>query len=393
MYKRLSFNIKFYFSNRNFIICFFFFYKMNFFAFFTFSILISIGLSITRERRDDTIYSSLDNYIFSLPDIIATFKNEQNTKIRLTAFKTRYNDAIIKSKSHNDFGQLRWVSLGHPTLVPFYDTHQYFELNNQQLFSQVSMLTDEHIEVLKNAIHNQYRELKSNGSSQIANNQIVDMPLTEFKCKLKLDFSNIVLNGEVKNFAKFPLTLTFKMDTFKEFKTCINTKLFDQSLKHTLECQVAQKVKLGKANILTIDAGQQIKHELVNEIFGPSNFKYVTRNQLDQLSSRLMRNLNVYEEFEFDEEKDMTHIRDEILKQTSIETFKNVPIKEALESLSSFNINKDLSPDVITSDLSKLLKIVKHGEIEHIKVEHGEINKLMRQIRENSGGGGGLSLG
>ena len=95
-----------------------------------------------------------------------------------------------------------------------------------------------------------------------------------------------------------------------------------------------------------------------------------------------MRNLNVYEEFEFDEEKDMTHVRDEILKQTSIETFKSVPIKEALESLSSFNINKDLSPDVITSDLRRLLKIVKHGKIEHIKIEHDEINKLMKQIRE-----------
>ena len=89
----------------------------------------------------------------------------------------------------------------------------------------------------------------------------------------------------------------------------------------------------------------------------------------------------------------MRHVRDEILKQTSIETFKSVPIKEALESLSPFNINKDLSPDVITSDLSKILKIVRHGEKEHIKVEHEELNKLMTRVNENSGGGGGLNLG
>ena len=155
-----------------------------------------------------------------MPDIIATFKNEQNTKIRLTAYKTRYNDAIIESKSYDDYGRLRWVSLdkiGHPNLIPFHGTHQYFEWNNQQLFAQVSMLTDEHIDVIKNAIQKQYKQLKSNDS--IGNNQIVDMPLTEFKCKLKLDCSNIVLNGEVKNFHTFPLILTFKLDKFKEFKT------------------------------------------------------------------------------------------------------------------------------------------------------------------------------
>ena len=99
------------------------------------------------------------------------------------------------------------------------------------------MLTDEHVSLIKSAIQKQYRQLEP---SSIDDNQIVDMPLTEFKCKLKLDCSNIVLNGEVKNFGEFPLILSFKIDKFSNFKNCIEANLFNQTLMHTLECQVSQ---------------------------------------------------------------------------------------------------------------------------------------------------------
>ena len=156
------------------------------------------------------------------------------------------------------------------------------------------MLTDEHVGLFKTAIQNKYRQLKT--TTSIDDNQIIDMPLTEFKCKLKLDCFNFVLNGEVKNFFEFPLTLAFKVDeTISNFKSCIDNNLFNESLKHTLECRVAQKVKLAKTNILTIDANQDNKIELTNEIFGPADAKYVTRNQLDELSSRLISSLNLYE--------------------------------------------------------------------------------------------------
>jgi hypothetical protein len=127
------------------------------------------------------------------------------------------------------------------------------------------------------------------------------MPLTEFKCNLTLDIcSNLVLGGEVNNFAKFPLTLSFKINgNVSNFKSCIETQLNNVSLEHKLDCRVAQKVKIGKINILTIDANQQTKLDLTNDIFGPADFKYVTRKQLDELSLRLISSLSVYEEYEF----------------------------------------------------------------------------------------------
>ena len=231
---------------------------------------------------------------------------------------------------------------------------------------------------------------------EIDDNQIVDMPITEFKCKLKLECNentNIVLQGNVKDFGTFPLTLYFNVDKFKSFSNCFNKTIFNKSLKHVLDCKVTQKVKLAKTNVLTIDADQQTKIHLTNEIFGPATAKYVTRNQLDTITSQLMSDLNVYEEFEFDDEKDNNYIRNEILKQTASETFKSVPIKEALDSLSSFNINKDLAPDVIISDLSKILRIEKKGDKEHIKLNKEEYDKYLTRSKSEKEGGGGLNFG
>ena len=141
--------------------------------------------AIRLKRNDPFTSSSSEDYIFSLPDIITDFRNDKGHKIKLEAFKTRNNDAIINSNSQEKYGQLQWVSLGHPSLLPIGTNGQYFEFNNKNLCAKISMLTEEHVENLKLKIQNKYRQLKSEGS--IENNQIVDMPISEFKCKLKLE--------------------------------------------------------------------------------------------------------------------------------------------------------------------------------------------------------------
>jgi hypothetical protein len=341
--------------------------------------LSMLTMNASRLKRNVPITSSSsEDYIFSLPDIITDFKNDKGQKIKLEAFKTRNNDVIINGNSQDKYGQLQWVSLGHPKLL-IGTNGQYFEFNHQHLHAKISMLTDEHISLLKHKIQSKYRQLKSEGS--IENNQIVDMPLSEFKCKLKVECSEkeIALIGHVKNYKEFPLTLYFSMDKFKKFKMCIERHLFNETLEHLLECQVAQKVKLGKRNALIIGADHETKLDLVNEIFGTSEFKYVTRDQLDQVSTRLMSDLGIYEEFEFDDEIDDTYIRDEILKQTALETFKSVPINEALDLLSPFSINEDIRPDVIVSEMSKILKVTKIGNKEHIIVDNESYSKDMQR--------------
>jgi len=341
--------------------------------------------AIRLKRNDPFTSPSSEDYIFSLPDIITDFKDDKGHKIKLEAFKTRNNDAIINGNSQEKYGQLQWVSLGHPSLLPIGTNGQYFEFSNKNLCAKISMLTEEHVKILKLKIQNKYRQLKSEGS--IENNQIVDMPISEFKCRLKLECAEkeLVLNGHVKNFKEFPLTLYFSMDKLKKFKTCIERNLFDETLEHVLECQVAQKVKIGKRNTLIVGADHETKLDLVNEVFGPADFKYVTRDQLDQLSTKLMSDLGIYEEFEFDDEIDDTYIRDEIVKQTALETFKSVPISEALNLLSQFNINADIKPDVIISEMSRILKVTKIGNKEHIIVNNESYSKDMQRHKGKFG--------
>ena len=79
----------------------------------------------------------------------------------------------------------------------------------------------------------------------------------------------------------------------------IESNIFDETLEHVLDCQVAQKVKLGKRNMFIIAADHDTKLDLANEIFGTAEYKYVNRNQMDQTSTQLVSELDIYEEFEF----------------------------------------------------------------------------------------------
>ena len=100
---------------------------------FLFVILIDLvtNQNVSRFKRYDSLNSNED-YIFTLPDITTDFKDEHGKKVKLTAFKTKSNDVILNKKTIEEYGQLQWVSLGNPSLVPFKRTNQYFEWKNRQ---------------------------------------------------------------------------------------------------------------------------------------------------------------------------------------------------------------------------------------------------------------------
>ncbi len=107
--------------------------------------------NVSRSKRYESLNTNED-YIFTLPDITTDFKDEHGKKVKLTAFKTKSNDVILNKRTIEEYGQLQWVSLGNPSLVPFYRTNRYFEWKNQYLCAQVSMLKQEHVALLKNKI-------------------------------------------------------------------------------------------------------------------------------------------------------------------------------------------------------------------------------------------------
>jgi hypothetical protein len=140
--------------------------------------------------------------------------------------------------------------------------------------------------------------------------------------------------------SRFPLRLEFELDeeTLGHHVDCIERSLFgDDMLDHTLKCEASQRSQTGKSNVLIIKGDQLSKLGLLNEIFGDAEFKYLTRSQLDALTSDIHSRLNIYEEYGID----MDLLRDdfvaEIVRQTASLTFQNVPFGEALKSLSPYS--------------------------------------------------------
>ena len=60
--------------------------------------------------------SNLNNILFDLADLTVDHETNEGT-IHLEAFKSTFNDLIIRNKEVENYGQLNWVSIGYPKLI------------------------------------------------------------------------------------------------------------------------------------------------------------------------------------------------------------------------------------------------------------------------------------
>jgi hypothetical protein len=94
--------------------------------------------------------SKASYFIFETSDVIKEYVRDDGTRVRLDAYKTEKNEALMSSQQYKG---LRWVSFGKPEIV---------KINNQDLFqmqSKVSfslyfeMLTNRDKEVLADEVY------------------------------------------------------------------------------------------------------------------------------------------------------------------------------------------------------------------------------------------------
>ncbi len=64
------------------------------------------------------IESKASDFIFETPDVVKEYVREDGTRVRLDAFKTTKNEALMSS---GQFSDLRWVSFGKPETVKIND--------------------------------------------------------------------------------------------------------------------------------------------------------------------------------------------------------------------------------------------------------------------------------
>jgi hypothetical protein len=122
------------------------------------------------------IESKASDFIFETPDVVKVYVRDDGTNVRLDAYKTAKNEALMSS---GQFSDLRWVSFGKPEIV---------KLNNQNLFNFQSklsfslyfeMLTNRDKEVLAD-------EVKRAKGIAVDSSQFLDIDSNTIECTIEL---------------------------------------------------------------------------------------------------------------------------------------------------------------------------------------------------------------
>jgi hypothetical protein len=133
---------------------------------------------------------------------------ENGGSIKIEAFKSYQNDRIIRMNKNESFKDLKWYSIGNPSLIESSTkknkNETLFHFAQPGFYTFINFLTEQHRKVLAEAVKRKYK-------IDINPNQIENMVLSKFNCDLLFldENSKTELHGEVSIFDKFPLLLYF----------------------------------------------------------------------------------------------------------------------------------------------------------------------------------------
>ena len=275
---------------------------------------------------DNKLFSAFNEKLLNLPDVTVSFLDKNGFQIKLEAFKTAPNEAIIKNFDKESFGHLQWVSIGNPKLVFAPGTSVYFKWNHQYLSARVAMLEQEHTEVLMNRIKSKF---KHTAFDSLDKSQVINMPLNQFICSLKLDCSgsDVTMVGYVKNFREYPLKLYFSTDYF-ERSNCSEKSLNNlNTQEQTLDCRVSMFGNKKMLTSLVIEENDYVKTYYSDRIFGNDQTKFVTRNQTIGIVKDWIKTNNMgAEEYSFTHQN-IQYITDQLLEQIVVDDFEEISIE------------------------------------------------------------------
>lgn len=187
---------------------------------------------------------------------------DDNLLYYLEAFKSPLNNRILKENNASNFNQLRWFSIGQPSLL----YHKNKE-NNQTnpihfdstgFYITIQMLTKEQRRLFVEQIYQIYQV-------NVKETQITNLVPHQLECYVEFECENneneVILNGVVKNLRVFPYKCEFKLT--RKQREC-----FAKVQKHELkfDCNLSTKSKKSKQNILEVDAKKLKELGLIDEL-------------------------------------------------------------------------------------------------------------------------------
>lgn len=323
-------------------------------------LVLSIGKIIQSSDSEDVMIESID--------LTVEYNQDGKTAV-MEAFRSKRNDEILKRNETRKFGQLEWHSIGYPTLTNLPSKHSsypisnVFEITPTGFYILIEVLTDTQKKKFKDRVKAKY-------GINIDKSQIIKLVPSALKCTAKVVCSNgspVTLYGEAKTLTNFPLNVEFDDVPLKskEMKCFEHHLIEHHQLK--IDCVIRKKSKVVKQNTFSISWEQMSRINLIDKLFGNASEVYVSRQQMAELAAEVHQSMNVYEEYEIREKEFSSDFIEGLIKQ-KVADFKPVSIDDVLKSFSSYSA-KDIDPNIIKKNLSKVLKVQTNGNKKHIIVD------------------------
>ena len=351
--------------------------------FFTFFLIKILCVAHIRNKRNEI--EDNDNVVFKLADLVIEHQLANGKIIQIEAFKSLSNDAIIAAKDNSKYGELHWLSLGYPSIEKS-TTSELFHFSNQGFYILVEMLNDLQKELFA-------KRAKAKYNIDVKTEQITTLIVSKFSCKieLKCENKNIFLTGHAYNLRELPIRLNFNYDKSTErYSECIQDQLSNPKSDIEIKCEASKSSKAISSNTFSVNFESSQLNELVNQLFGPASSVYVSRTQLDEFSSKIYSNMNVFEQYEMDEDSFRAGFLDDLIKQTADQAFQHVPFQDAINGISKFNIEGDIKPDEIYSEFSKIFDVKTENDKQHI-ISNKEHFQRLYEHKDINGRAGGFA--
>ena len=314
-----------------------------------------------------------EDVVFKMPDLTIDFDTKDGN-YHLEAFKLQSNDDILSSKKESDYSKLSWFSLGHPVLVNNYlnssslvesrnkaTTAKLFRFSPEGFHIFVEMLTNEQKKLFVNEVYSKY-------NVSIKSKQIVRLIPEKFSCSLvifdKSQRNKVHLKGYARNLREYPLRVDFFYSQFNRervvFEERINMMKFDDHDEFSFDCKFETNGKKSRSNVLKIDSDKIKSLNLIEDIFGKmSETVYLTRNQMNKLSTKMYNSLKIEQVYEISEHQFNEKFVSNLIELVGESSFESVDFDLALNSLSKYSFDKkqDFKLDLLNEEMNKIFKI------------------------------------
>jgi hypothetical protein len=323
------------------------------------------------------IESKASDFIFETPDVTKEYVREDGKKVRLDAYRTAKNEALMASEQ---FNELRWVSFGKPEIV-LMDDQGLFQMQNKISFSfHFEMLTKRDKEELAN-------EVKEAKGITVRTAQFLDIDANTIECNIELydikEQKILILKGKVFNMNQSPYKVDFKYPVGTKERLFFEQEIKEEPLDLEFKCAITAGVSIQKSNTFTITVQESNNIRLSEKLFGPANESYVTRDQLTELSNEVDSYFNVIETYQIPQEQFSSDFVNNLISLTGQTTFNPVSFDDALKSLSKYSLDfsGDLNSNKITKELSEIFKIEQTGDKSHIIFDEAYYKRIRETIR------------